>query len=143
MPRTEIEKSMSRIPEEIYNHGRLELAEEIFAADYIEHIPLPPDFPKGIPGLKAFVTMVRAAFPDFRYRIEDVFTSGDKMAMRVTAQGTHRGDFMGIAASGKQVSWTEIHIVRIQGGKLVEHWANLDQLGMLQQMGAIPSAAPA
>ncbi len=140
MPRNEIEKAMCRIPEELYNLGRLEIAEELFAADYIEHVPLPPDFPKGIPGLKLFVNMVRSAFPDFRYRVEDVFSAGDRLAMRVTAEGTNRGEFMGHPASGRKLSWTEIHIARVKDGKLAEHWVNLDQLGMLQQMGVVPMA---
>jgi predicted ester cyclase len=82
--------------------------------------------------------MLRAAFPDFHYTIDDVFSSGDKVVLRVTASGTQRGELMGHPASGRRAEWTEIHIVRVRGGKLAEHWTNMDQLGMLQQLQAIP-----
>lgn len=73
-----------RIPEELYNQGNLAVADEVFAPDYIEHHPLPLDWPSGIPGVKQFVTMIRAAFPDFHYTIEDMMTEGDKVAVRLT-----------------------------------------------------------
>ncbi len=128
-----------RIPEEIFNKGNLALADELFAADYIEHVPLPPGWPSGVEGFKQFVTMLRAAFPDFHYTVEDGIAEGDKVVGRITAHGTHKGEFMGIPPTGKQATWTEIHIGRYAGGKLVEHWFNGDQLGMLQQLGVVPA----
>jgi predicted ester cyclase len=128
-----------RIPLEIFNQGKLDLADEIFAPDYIEHAQVPPGFPMGIPGLKLFVAQVRAAFPDFRYTIEDELAEGDKVVLRLTASGTQQGEFAGIPATGKRATWGEIHIATMQGGKLTEHWVNLDQLGMLQQLGVIPA----
>jgi predicted ester cyclase len=127
-----------RIPEEIFNKGNLALADELFAANYTEHVPLAPGWPPGLAGFKQFVTVLRAAFPDFHLTVEDMIAEGDRVVGRVTARGTHRGEFMGIPATGKQATWTEIHIGRFAGGKLIEHWANLDQLGMLQQLGVIP-----
>ena len=128
-----------RIPEEIFNQGNLAVADELFAADYIEHVPLFPNWPSGLAGFKQFVTVLRAAFPDFHYTVEDAIAEGDKVVGRITAHGTHKGEFMGIPPTGKQATWTEIHIGRFAGGKLVEHWANLDQLGMLQQLGVVPT----
>jgi predicted ester cyclase len=129
---------MRRIPEEIFNQGRLALADELFAVDYIEHAPLPPSIPSGLEGFKAFVTALRAAFPDFHYTVEDEIGEGDKIVQRLTARGTHKGQFLGMPATGKQATWTEIHVARLSGGKLVEHWVNQDQLGMLQQLGIVP-----
>jgi steroid delta-isomerase-like uncharacterized protein len=128
-----------RVPEEIFNQGKLELIDEIFAADYVEHVPLPPGMPAGREAVKQFIAMLRAAFPDLHYTIEDELAEGDMVVDRVTVQGTHQGDFMGIPASGKQATWGEIHMGRFASGKLVEHWANQDQLGMLQQLGIIPT----
>jgi predicted ester cyclase len=130
-----------RIPEEIFNQGNLAMADELFAADFIEHAPLPPGWPTGLAGVKQFVTMVRTAFPDFHYTVEEMIAEGDKVAGRVTAHGTHQGEFMGIPPTGKQATWTETHIGRYAGGgKLAEHWVSGDQLGMLQQLGVIPTS---
>jgi predicted ester cyclase len=127
-----------RIPEELYNEGRLAVADEVIAPDYVEHFPLPLGWPSGLDGLRQFVTVLRAAFPDFRYTIEDEIAEGDMVVIRLTASGTHRGEFMGIPPTGNRATWTEIHVCRIADGKLVEHWANLDQLGMMQQLGVVP-----
>jgi predicted ester cyclase len=129
-----------RIPEELYNGWNLDVAHELFQPDYIEHHPLPPGFPKGIQGIKTFVTLLRAAFPDFAYTIVDSIAEGDKVVMYLTARGTQNGEFMGIPATGKEASWSEVHICRLEGGKLAEHWIVADQLGMLQQLGVIPLA---
>ncbi|MBI3978014.1 MAG: ester cyclase [Chloroflexi bacterium] len=134
---------LRRIPEEVFNKGNLAIADEIFAADYVEHVPLPPGLPAGLEGLKQFVTIVRSAFPDFHYTIDDVIAEGDQVVFRLTARGTQQGEFMGIPPTGKQATWTEIHIGRAAGGKLVEHWANYDHLGMLQQLGVVPAPAGA
>jgi predicted ester cyclase len=139
MSAEENKRAMHRIPEELYNQGRLDVADEVVAPDYVEHFPLPPGFPTGSAGLKAFVTALREGFPDFHYTVEDEIVEGDRYVARVTARGTMRGAFMGMPATGKQATWTEIHIARVAGGKLVEHWACIDQLGMLQQLGVIPT----
>jgi predicted ester cyclase len=127
-----------RIPEEVFNQGNLDVTDELFAPDYIEHAEFPPGFPSSLPGLKQFVALVRAAFPDFRYTIEDEIAEGDKVVARLTASGTQKGDFLGIPPTGKQATWTEIHICRMADGKLVEHWVEVDNLSMLQQLGVAP-----
>ena len=132
-----------RIPEEVYNQGKLDVADEVIDPEYIEHAQLPPDIPPGIPGLKQFVTALRTAFPDFRYTVEDEIAEGDKVVIRLTASGTQQGDFLNIPASGKQASWSEIHICRMADGKLVEHWVTIDQMGMMQQLGVLPAPGQA
>lgn len=127
-----------RIPEELYNQWNLDVAHELFAPDYMEHYPLPPGFPSGIQGLKTFVTLLRSAFPDFAYRVDDLIAEGDRVVCHLTARGTQQGEFMGIPATGKQATWAEMHICRMAEGKVAEHWVVVDQLGMLQQLGVMP-----
>lgn len=139
---TETNKALiRRIPHELYNQGKLEVADAVFAPDYKEHHPLPPDFPRGLAGVKTFVTGIRVAFPDFRYTLEDIIAEGDKVVFRLTASGTQSGAFMGLPATGKTATWGEIHICRVANGKLVEHWLVADQLGMMQQLGVIATPA--
>lgn len=133
----------SRIPNELYNKGNLAILAELFTPGYVEHTPLPHGFPTGVEAVRLFVTLVRTAFPDFHYTIEDLFVGGDRLTMRVTASGTQRGDFMGIPATGHSATWQEIHIARLEGDRLAEHWVVVDQLGMLQQLGVIPTAEAA
>ncbi|MDQ3044604.1 MAG: ester cyclase [Chloroflexota bacterium] len=128
-----------RIPEDIFNTGNVELADALFAADYVEHITTPPGTPTGVAGFKAYVTMVRAAFPDLHLTVETELAEGDMVAGHITVSGTHQGEFMGIPATGAHATWTETHIGRYENGKLVEHWGNGDDFGMMQQLGAIPS----
>jgi len=131
-----------RIPEEIINTGNFDLADELFAPDYIEHVVTPPGTPPGIAGFKAYFTMLRAAFPDLHYTVEAVLAEGDLAAGHITARGTHRGEFLGIAPTGAQVSWGETHIGRFENGKLIEHWGDSDDLGRFQQLGVIPPVDP-
>jgi predicted ester cyclase len=138
MSAEENKAAFRRIPEEVINGGNLDLADELFARDYIEHVPIPPGMPTGVEGFKAYFAMLRSAFPDLHYTVEAVLAEGDMTAGHLTARGTHSGSFMGIPATGRQVAWTETHIGRYEDGKLVEHWGNSDDLGMLQQLGAVP-----
>ncbi len=134
-----------RLTEEVFNAHNLAPIDGYFLPDYVDHVPLPPGMPAGLAGLKAFWGALFEAFPDFRYTVDDMVAEGDRVVARLTARGTHRGTFMGIPTTGKQVTWTEIHIGRCAGGKITEHWANIDQLGLMQQLGAIPmpgQAAP-
>ena len=127
-----------RIPLEVFNKGNVKVADEVMAADYIEHAPVPPGLPPGVAGFKLFIPAFRAAFPDFQFTVDDVIAEGDKVVVRLTAQGTQKGEFAGLPASGKQATWSEIHICDMANGKLVEHWVVQDRLGMMQQLGFIP-----
>jgi len=126
-----------RVFEELFNQGKLDVAGEIFAADYVFHAPLAAEV-RGPEGFKQFVSMYRTAFPDLQYTIEDQIAEGDEVVTRWTATGTHRGELMGIAPTGKQGRVTGISIGRVARGKIVEDWANWDALGMLQQLGVVP-----
>lgn len=128
-----------RLYEEVFNRGNLSTVDELLAADYIDHTALPGTSP-GPGGLKQFISMFRAAFPDLHFTIEDMIAEGDTVVVRQTYRGTHKGDLMGISSTGKQVTITSIDIGRFAGGKLVEHWGSTDSLGLLQQLGVV--AAP-
>jgi predicted ester cyclase len=130
--------AIRRIPVEVFNQGNLDLVDELFSPAYIEHALLPPDWPPGVPGLKQFVAALRSAFPDFLYSIEQLITEGDTVVVHVTAQGTHLGPFLGVAPTGRRATWEEIHIYQLAAGQVVEHWVIQDQLGLLQQLGAMP-----
>jgi steroid delta-isomerase-like uncharacterized protein len=121
---------------DIFQGGDLAAADELCATDFAWHVP---GVPQGTAGVKQMATMYRTAFPDLRLTHEDTVAAGDKVVIRWTVVGTHQGDFQGIPPSGRRISITGIDIFRVAGGKLTELWSNVDQLGMLQQIGAIPA----
>jgi steroid delta-isomerase-like uncharacterized protein len=88
---------------------------------------------------KDFFTAIMKAFPDVKATIDDLFSVGDKVAYRLTVTGTQKGEFGGIPATGKKVKIRSIGIARFSGGKIIEEWENFDELGMMQQLGAIPA----
>ncbi len=137
---TEENKALiSRFVEELFNQGNISLANELLASDFVEREQLPPGVPDGREGVKALTSMLRSAFPDFKATIEDMVAEGDKVVVRMTWSGTHKGEFMGIPASGKLVSIGVIDIIRVNKGKLVEHWGQMDSMGMMQQLGVMPA----
>ena len=127
-----------RFVEELSNQRKLEALDAYLAADYRDHV-VRPDLPPTRDGFRQLVTRFLAAFPDFHYTIEDEIAEDDKIVQRLTAQGTHQGVLSGIPPTGKRATWTEIHIGRVADGKIVEHWGEIAQLGMLQQLGVIPT----
>jgi predicted ester cyclase len=133
---TEENKALSRrVIEEIFNKQNLALADELIDANFIDH---GMGF-KGPEGFKQFVTTFITGFPDIRLTIDDMVAEGDKVALRLTAQGTHKGDFMGIAPTGKHITASGILIQRIANNKCVEGWLVNDNLGMMQQLGVVPA----
>ena len=90
--------------------------------------------------LKEHIELFEAAFPSYEIQVEDVIAEGDKVVLRATLHGSHENDFMGVPASGKQVTATGIIIYRIEDRKIVQHWMNFDTLGLMQQLGAVPAA---
>ena len=126
--------------EEAWNKGNLAVVDELIATDYDGHpLPSDPDFGRGPAGQKQLVGMYRAAFPDVRMTIEDMTAGGDRVAVRWTARGTNTGEMMGMLATGKQATVSGMFVNRISGGKIVEGWGNFDALGMMQQLGVIPT----
>lgn len=127
-----------RFLEEVFAGGNLELVDELFAPDFVLHDPSVPQEVRGPEGIRQYVAMYRAAYPDTHFTIEDQIAEGEKIVTRWTGQGTHQGELMGIAPTGKQVTVTGIEVDRIAGGKIEETWVSYDALGMMQQLGVIP-----
>ena len=123
---------------EIFNDGNVGLIDELYAPTFVNHTTSPDTLPTR-EGFKAWTKALRAAFPDIRYTNDDVIECGDRFVTRLTATGTMRGDFAGMPATNKHATWTEIHIVRTVNGQVVEHWGLVDQLGMMVQLGVIPT----
>ena len=135
---TDIRKIVERIPLEVLNNDNFGLIDEIVATDFVEHYPQ-PGVPPTREGLKQTLKALKVAFPDLRYTIEDSIESGDKIVHRLTGTGTMKADYMGMPATGKRATWTEIHIGRVANGRVAEHWGLVDQLGLLVQLGIVPA----
>ena len=130
-----------RLIDELINGGDLAVADELFAADFVYRAPGMEV--RGPDGMRQVFAMLRGAFPDWHETVEDLIAEGDRVVFRVTGRGTHRGAFFGIPPTGKAVAMVGIDIVRVAGGRLAEHWAVFDQLGLMQQLGAIPAPGQA
>lgn len=139
MPTEQNKALVRQMVEQVFNRGDVGLVDEFLAPDFVEHEELPPGLPRGREGVKQFFTTFRSAFPDFRATIDDIVAEGDKVVVRQSWSGTHKGEFMGVPPTGKSVSFGVIDIMRIAGGKFVEHWGQSDSMGLMQQLGAIPT----
>ncbi len=120
---------------ELYATGEVTLADEIIAADFVDHTH--PEAAPGPAGVKREVAAFRAAFPDATVTVEQVVSEGDIVAFRFTMRGTQRGPFGAIPPTGKPVTLTGMDFVRIADGKFAELWSNQDTLGLLRQLGAL------
>lgn len=130
-----------RVIDEVYNEGNLALVDELAAGDFVVYTPSQEIH--GRAGAKQYVATLRTGFPDLHITIEDQVAEGDKVVTRWIARGTHTGEFQGIPPTGKQVRVTGTDIDRIANGKAIECWTNVDELGMMQQLGVIPAPEPA
>ena len=137
---SEENKAISRRwAEELFSQGDLDLVDEIFAPDHVNHDPNIPMETNGPEGMKQLFGMYKSAFPDGRQTIEDQIAEGDKVVSRWSATGNHQGELMGIPPSGNRAEITGITIDRFAEGKIAESWNNYDLLGLMQQIGAVPS----
>lgn len=126
-----------RINDEVLSQGKLELIDELVADDFVEHQAM-PGMPEGKDALRAFVEMFRAAFPDLKVETLATAVDGDEVWVHSRMTGTHKGDFNGIAPTGKKVDVTMFDRVRTRDGKAVEHWGVSDDLAILTQLGVVP-----
>jgi steroid delta-isomerase-like uncharacterized protein len=125
--------TIRRIIDELVNKGNLALADEVLASNYIYHFPT-HDI-KGPEGFKEFIGMMRTAFPDLHVTIEDLIAEGDTVAARFTMQGTFKGELMGIAPTGRQLTFPEAVFIRFESGKEVEATAYGNMLSFNEQLG--------
>lgn len=128
-----------RLIEEVWNRGNFAVVDEVIASDYIGHSSTPAGETHGREGYKQFYATLREAFPDLQVTIADQIAEADKVVTRWTAHGTHKGEFQGIAPTGRQGAITGITIDRIANGKVVECWSNVDDLGMMRLLGVVPA----
>ncbi|HML21789.1 MAG TPA: ester cyclase [Aggregatilinea sp.] len=136
---TEQNKALARrLVDEVLNRGNLNVIDEIISPDFIEHEELPPGMPSGRDAPRAMFGMLHSAFPDFKATIQQLIAEGDKVVFHMTWTGTQQGEFMGLPASGRRVSFDVIDIVSIVDGKATEHWGIMDRAKMLEQLGAMP-----
>ncbi len=143
-----------RFFEEVYNKGNVAAVDELVAPNPVLHfdspinVSVPAEMQLSREEIKQVVSEFRTTFPDLHYTVELQVAEGDMVMTRVTARGTHNGEYRGltykgIPPTGKQVTWTETQIFRIADGKIVEQWSNEDDLGRLQQVGALPTPGQA
>lgn len=145
MPTTTSEHNkdvVRRYYEEAFNEERLDLLDELVAANVINHDPLSdetltPEEARGFDGFRRHVEVAHEAFPDATVTIEEVIAEGDTVAARFTFEGTHDGRFGGIEPTGKRVRETNMVFYRLEDGRIVERWHETDNLAMLTQLGAI------
>jgi steroid delta-isomerase-like uncharacterized protein len=140
MTESENKAVIERFISDVLNRGRLETADELVAENFIELDPLPGQ-KQGREGLKEIIVMLRSAFPDMHWVIEETIASGEKVVSRFHWTGTHKGEFMGMPATGKSVKVKGVVIDRIVGGRMTESRILMDDLGMMQQLGVIPAPA--
>ncbi len=133
---TEENKTLVRRGSDALNERNWAALDALCASDIVSHIASVTI--QGLEPYKQCLAMYFTAFPDARLTIEDLIAEGDRVAVRQTLHGTHQGDFMGMPPTGRQVTGTGISIFRIVNGKVVEQWANYDDLGLLQQLGVVP-----
>jgi predicted ester cyclase len=137
----DLAEASRRILEEGFNEGKLDLADELISAQAINHDPAEPVRMRGLRGPDVFkqtVRMYRSAFPDVRITVDDVISADDRVVLRWHSEGTHRGELEGLAPTGARGSVTGISIDRWENGKVVEAWAEWDNLGLARQLGAAP-----
>jgi steroid delta-isomerase-like uncharacterized protein len=122
---------------DVFEEGNYTAVDELVAADFIPHTwPGTTDRD----GLKTAMERVAKALTDASFVIDDMIAEDERVAVRLTASATQTGDFMGMPPSGKRYTIEEIHIFRVRDGRIVEHWHEFDQLGMMRQLGAMPGA---
>jgi predicted ester cyclase len=124
-----------RLIEEGFSQGQLDVCDELIADEIVEHQDYGPGHPPGAAGVKAVVASLRRAFSDFKLEIEDMVVAGDTVWTRNVATGTHDGPYMGHPPSGRTFRIHVFDVIRVRGGRVVEHWGVPDRLGVLFQLG--------
>jgi steroid delta-isomerase-like uncharacterized protein len=133
---TDAERLVRLLVQEEFNTGNFAITDEIIAPDFVNH-SAPQGMKHGPAGLHAVSTLFRRAFPDVNWAIDDLIAAGDRVVIRTTLTGTHQREFFGIAPTGASVSVSGMHILRIAGGRVAEHWGVNDDLSLMRQLGVV------
>ncbi len=131
-----------RVFEGAWNGANLDVFDETNAPGYVLRNPSVPEEVRGIEGIKGFASMFLGAFPDLRFVIEEQIAEGDRVLTRWSSSATHQGELMGIAPTGNRTGVSGMTLSRVSGGKLAEDWNNWDALGLMRQLGVVPSPPP-
>jgi steroid delta-isomerase-like uncharacterized protein len=129
------ETIVRRLVDEVWNKGKLDVADQLFTNDFVNHDPM--NQVRGLPAFKGIVTKYRSAFPDCRLDIDEIFSVGDRVVTRWRYSGTHKGQLEGIAPTGRPVNGTGITIHLLSGDRIREVYTNWDALGLMQQIGIV------
>ena len=129
-----------RFVDEVINQGKMGSAEEFVWEDVVEQVPLPGQGP-GLEGLKDVLRGMRSAFPDIDFSIKEQVCEGDKVVSRFEWTGTHKAEFMGVPAMGRQVRVWGVVIDRLEAGRIKDTRILMDALGLMMQLGALPPSA--
>ena len=128
-----------RFVEDVLSQGNLAAADELLDPNFVlRHAGIPEPI-RSAEYFKQYTSALRSSFPDIRAALEDVIAEGDRVAVRLTWHGTHQGAFQGIPPTGRSFTVTGMAAYRLAGSKITEAWAELDMLGMLQQLGVVPA----
>ena len=136
---TEANKTLMYRFLEFINTGSEKLAEELISPDAIFHVPGRAEPMRGPAGYLAIIGMMRGGFPDIQWTLDEMIAEDDKVAARFTMRGTHRGAFFGVPPTGKTIAVQALNFYRLSGEKFVEERGQPDLLGLLQQIGAVPT----
>ena len=139
MTHDEASRVFTSLMNDVFNRGDFTVVDDLVAADFHNHEA--PDSP-GPAGFTATATWLRSAFPDYHADLEELVVEDDLLVARLVVSGTHLGDFMGFAPTGRRFQVQHMHMYRVRDGKLVEHWACRDDLGQLTQLGLLPTPHP-
>jgi len=127
-----------RYLDEAWTKRNVNIIDELMAPDYARYLP-GQDKPLEREGQKQRIAGFLKAMPDMVFMVDDLFAEGDRVVFRVTIRGTHQDAFMGVAPTGKQLTVTAIDIARLENGKIVDHWGQMDMLGLMRQLGLVPT----
>ena len=131
---------IERYSQEVMNEGNLDAVDELLAEDYVHRTP-PPGMEPTREGFKGFVSAAHAGLHDLTLTTDDILAQGDKVVQRWTNTAVHKGEFMGVPPTGKQVEFSGTSIYTVRDGQIVEDWTLFDAVGLMQQLGAIPEPA--
>lgn len=135
-PRQEQNKALvRRIPEDVFGEGNLDLLDELYAEDAVEHNAM--GVHQGRPAIRESFRAFLTAFPDISQTVENVVAEGDTVAVHITSRGTHERELMGIESTGNEIEVQQMFFVRIEDGMIVQRWFLLDGLSLLQQLGVV------
>jgi steroid delta-isomerase-like uncharacterized protein len=127
-----------RNTEEVQGGGNFEAFEKLFADDFLDHTPQPGRTPDK-DGARQLYKILRTAFPDFHADIHWQLADGDRVTTYKTYHGTHRGEFLGVAPTGRQIQFETVDVMRVRNGKITEHWGVANLFSLMQQLGAWPA----